>query len=73
MFSGIDLALLSMSDILIMSYGSYGYFGALFGHEKQQILYPNKHKTHDLTEVNQGNMPRFVPITWSEKNVAKKS
>ncbi|XP_075246836.1 uncharacterized protein LOC142340205 isoform X2 [Convolutriloba macropyga] len=64
---GIDLALMAMSDVLVMSYGSYGDFGALFGKDKQMVLYPKNHKTHDETGINLG-VPRFVPIPWTEKN-----
>ena len=66
-FSGIDMALMAMSDVLILSYGSYGDFGALFGKDKKQVLYPKGHKTHDETGVNMG-LPRFVPIPWKLRN-----
>ena len=56
-----------MSDVLIMSYGSYGDFGALLGDDKLQVLYPKSHKTHDETGVNLG-IPRFVPIPWDVIN-----
>ena len=64
--SGVDLALMAMCDVLIMSYGSYGDFGALLGRSKKQVLYPKLHKTHDESGVNLGGMPRFVPIPWKE-------
>ncbi|XP_063721859.1 uncharacterized protein LOC134848377 isoform X2 [Symsagittifera roscoffensis] len=63
-YQGIDLALLAMSEVLILSYGSYGDFGALLGRDKKHVLYPGKHKAHDETGVNLG-LPHFLPIPWN--------
>ncbi|XP_075246840.1 uncharacterized protein LOC142340207 isoform X2 [Convolutriloba macropyga] len=65
---GIDMALMAMSDVLVMSYGSYGDFGGLLGKDKKRVLYPQGHKTHFETRVNTGIIPRFLPIPWTYLN-----
>ena len=62
---GVEMALIAMSDVVILSYGTYGDFGALLGKDKKQVLYPKSHKAHDETGVNQG-LPRFMPIPWKK-------
>ena len=62
------MALMAMSDVLVMSYGSYGDFGGLLGKDKKRVLYPLGHKTHFETRVNTGIIPRFLPIPWTYLN-----
>ena len=69
LFLGVDFAILSMAEVAILTYGSYGDFGTHFGKDKQAIYYPFNHSSHDATGVNKG-LPRFKGIPW---NVLKKT
>jgi len=59
---GIDLALISMADVSILTYGTYGVFGAILTKEKD-IFYAKDHGTGNYTGVNFG-IPRFTAIPW---------
>ena len=56
-----------MSDVLIISYGSFGNFGAFLGKQKLQVFYPKKHKANEDNGINLG-LPRFTPISWQLLN-----
>ena len=61
--AGVDFAILAMADVAILTYGSYGTFGTLFGADKLAVYYPLNHPSHDETGVSNG-LPRFKGIEW---------
>ena len=63
LYIGIDLALISMADVAILTYGSFGDFGGLLYKDKREVLFPLGHPSHNETGVNFG-VPTFKGITW---------
>ena len=63
--SGIDLLLLSMGDVSIITYGSYGIFGGILTKDKA-IFHPKKHPALEETQLNEGNIPLYHPLPWSK-------
>ena len=61
---GIDLTLLSMGDVSIITYGSYGIFGALLTKDKA-IFHPKGHPALNEFQLNEGDTPHFHPLPWS--------
>ncbi|XP_063717273.1 uncharacterized protein LOC134844498 [Symsagittifera roscoffensis] len=61
--TGVDLALISQADVVVLSYGTYGDFGALLTRDKQEILYPKDHLGNMETGLL-GGLPRFTAIPW---------
>merc|ERR1712029_185765 len=61
---GIDLALLSMSDVAIMTYGSFGEYGALMTCDKD-VYYPKFHLTNNKSRIHLG-IKRFQGIPWNK-------
>ena len=62
--SGIDLLLLSMGDVSIITYGSYGIFGGLLTKDKV-TFHPKKHPALEETQLNAGYIPLYHPLPWS--------
>ncbi|XP_075262971.1 uncharacterized protein LOC142354538 [Convolutriloba macropyga] len=60
---GVDFAVMSMVDVLIMTYGSFGLFAALLTKDKHEVLYPKDHVSHGENGVNRG-FTRFTAIPW---------
>ena len=63
LYIGMDLALISMADVAILTYGSFGDFGGLLYKDKREVLFPLGHPSHNETGVNFG-VPTFKGITW---------
>ena len=63
--SGIDLLLLSMGDVSIITYGSFGIFGGLLTKDKA-IFHLKKHPALEKTQLNEGNIPLYHPLSWSK-------
>ena len=66
LYIGIDLALISMADVAILTYGSFGDFGGLLYKDKREVLFPLGHPSHNETGVNFG-VPTFKGIPWKIK------
>ena len=64
MTTGIDLALASMADVSILTYGSYVNFGALLTKTKD-VYFPKNHPAHNTNGLNLG-IPGFYGIPWDE-------
>ena len=64
---GVDFVILSLADVVILTYGSFGDFGALFGTNRLPVYYPIKHPSHDETGVNKG-LPGFKGLPWTILN-----
>ena len=62
---GIDLLLLSMGDVSIVTYGSYGTMGGILTKNKD-VFYPKGHFAHNETQLNSGRVPHFYPLPWSK-------
>ena len=62
-YKGIDLALMSMVDVSIMTYGSFGDFGVLLTRDKV-AYFPKNHPAHKETGVNLG-IPGFIGLEWT--------
>ena len=57
--SAIDLALLSQADHSIMSYGTFGLWGALLAGDGE-VLLPKSHRKADVSQlIEAGQMDRF--------------
>ena len=57
--SAIDLALLSQADYSIMSYGTFGLWGALLAGDGE-VLLPKSHRKADVSQlIEAGQMDRF--------------
>ena len=56
------MALASMADVAILTYGTFGDYGALLNKDKD-TYFPKNHPTHNETGVNFG-IPRFYAIPW---------
>ena len=67
LFPGIDFALLSMADVTIVTYGSFGDFGGLLYKDKHEVLFPKGHPAHDETGLNAG-VPRFHGIDFKKSD-----
>ena len=67
LFPGIDFALLSMADVTIVTYGSFGDFGGLLYKDKFEVLFPKGHPAHDETGLNSG-VPRFHGIDFKKSD-----
>ena len=62
LFPGVDLALLSLSDHSIISYGSFAMWGAFFSN-KGEVIMPKDHVKTDVGErVKMANISnwRFI-------------
>ncbi|XP_075255067.1 uncharacterized protein LOC142347616 isoform X2 [Convolutriloba macropyga] len=64
---GVDFVILSLADVVILTYGSFGDFGALFGTNKLPVYYPINHPSHNETGVNKG-LPGFKGLPWTILN-----
>ena len=68
--SGIDLALLSLSNHSIISYGSFSMWGALLAtNEDHEVIMPKDYALTDVGErINMTNIPNWTFI-WSKNCV----
>ena len=58
---GIDLALLSQANHSVLTYGTFGMWGALFA--GGETVMPNSHrKTKEYLEVNEAKIPGWIFI-----------
>ena len=56
--------MMSMADASILTYGTFGDFGALMNKDKV-AYFPKNHPAHNSTGVNAG-IPGFVGIEWKK-------
>ena len=57
----MDLALLSMSDHSIVTYGTFGIWGSLLGNEDKLTIFPKDFiKTDVGKEVNKVKSPNWI-------------
>ncbi|XP_075251840.1 uncharacterized protein LOC142344189 [Convolutriloba macropyga] len=61
---GIDMLIISKADVVILTYGTFGDFGAILGKDKKEVLYPKGHEAHDESGINWGRLPGFTPLDW---------
>ena len=54
---------MSMVDVSVLTYGTFGDFGALMTRNKV-VYFPKNHPAHDETGVNMGVLPGFIGIEW---------
>ena len=56
---GVDLALLSMADVSLLTYGSYGDFGAILLKDKTDVVFPKGHPAHWMKNPEEWNRIGF--------------
>ena len=62
--SGVDLHLMAHSDVVILTYGTFGDSAAILGTDKKEIIFPYGHILHNQTGLNMLTIPRLTPIYW---------
>ena len=59
--SAADLALLSLSDHSIITYGTFGLWGSLLGKSERLTICPKDFSKTDIgKEVHQANLPNWI-------------
>ncbi|XP_075256803.1 uncharacterized protein LOC142349251 isoform X2 [Convolutriloba macropyga] len=61
---GVDLAIISLADVVIMTYGTFGAFGAVLTRDKDEVILPSYHKGLEEPGLNK-QLPRFTKINWT--------
>ena len=59
LLSGVDLALLSFADHSIISYGTFGMWGALFAGRGETIMPRNLKRTDVGKAIEKANIPNW--------------
>ncbi|XP_075257598.1 uncharacterized protein LOC142349741 [Convolutriloba macropyga] len=61
---GVDLAIISLADVVIMTYGTFGAFGAVLTRDKDEVILPSYHKGLEEPGLNE-QLPKFTKINWT--------
>ena len=61
---------MSMVDVSIMTYGTFGYFGALLTKDKV-VYYPKNHPIPKKNRIDVG-IPELIGIEWKSGNFSQK-
>ncbi|XP_075256400.1 uncharacterized protein LOC142348787 isoform X2 [Convolutriloba macropyga] len=62
---GIDMLIISMADVVVQTYGSFGDMGAILGRDKKEVLFPRGHKDHYEKYFGNKLLPGYTPIRWN--------
>ena len=69
---GIDLALLSMADVSLLTYGSFGDFGAILYKDKKEVVFPKSHPAHwnkHPEKWNKHGKSLWTAVEWEETRI----
>jgi len=60
---GVDLALLTMADCSIVTYGTFGHYGALLGKPKVEVVRPAGHPANK--EINDAELENWTTLEYT--------
>ena len=59
------MLIISMADVVVQTYGSFGDMGAILGRDKKEVLFPRGHKDHYEKYFGNKLLPGYTPIRWN--------
>ena len=59
------MALMSLADVFIMTYGTFGGFAGILSKDKE-VYYPKNHPALNEIGINSGRVLNFVGVEWKK-------